>query len=73
MYTAKPAANPAKKNALTMLGIPVTKPDTNAITVRTELERLWNNNVFKNRKALADEGKRIPVPKRALFYPTNCA
>lgn len=69
---SKPAANPAKKNALAVLGIPVEKPDTNAITVKTELERLWKTKVFKNRKALAgvdDEGKQIPVPKRALFDP----
>ena len=72
---AKPAAHPAKKNALAVLGIPVEKPDTNAITVKTELERLWKTKVFKNRKALAgvdDEGKQIPVPKRALFDP-DCA
>jgi hypothetical protein len=39
------------------------------LTVRTELERLWNDEVFKAKKAMSvdKEGSHIPIPRRALF------
>lgn len=43
-----------KRNASEALdGIAVTDPDTKVITMRTELEKLWNNNVFQSKKAMA--------------------
>ena len=52
-----------------MDGIVVSTVDTTKITVRTELERLWNDEVFKTKKAMSvdKEGNHISIPRRALF------
>ena len=46
-------ANFVKRNAFEALdGTAVTDPDTKGINMRTELEKLWNNNVFQSKKAM---------------------
>lgn len=66
--TMQPSAN--VRNAFdAMDGIVVSTVDTTKITVRTELERLWNDEVFKAKKSMSvdKEGNHIPIPRRALF------
>ena len=50
-------------------GIVVSRVNPKDITARSELERMWHANKFKDKTD--DDGNRIPLPRRALF-DSNC-